>query len=81
MNNVLRSHFYVTQSGRIVQATGTMSAFLCRWGSNDSQLGFISKHMGSALERDLITPEQRAEAIAAATGQRSTACRITRTGC
>jgi hypothetical protein len=38
------------------------------WGSNDSQLGFISKHMGSAPERDLITPEQRAQAIAAATG-------------
>jgi Protein of unknown function (DUF4238) len=39
------------------------------WGSNDSQLSFISKHLGSAPERDLITPEQRAEAIAAATGQ------------
>lgn len=39
------------------------------WGSDDSQLRFISKHMGSAPELDLITPEQRMEAIAAATGQ------------
>jgi Protein of unknown function (DUF4238) len=46
------------------------------WGSNDNQLGFISKHMGSAPERDLLTPEQRAEAIAAATGQRTTSCGI-----
>ena len=42
------------------------------WGSNDSQLGFVSKHMGSAPERDILTPDQRAEAIAAATGQRRT---------
>ena len=40
-------------------------------GSNDSQLGFVSKHIGSALEQDLLTPEQRAEAIAVATGQRA----------
>jgi hypothetical protein len=46
------------------------------WGSNDSQLGFVSKHMGNAPERDLLTAEQRAEAIAAATGQRRTACGI-----
>lgn len=39
------------------------------WGSNDSQLAFVSKHTGTAPERDLITPEQRAQAIEAATGQ------------
>jgi hypothetical protein len=39
------------------------------WGSNDSQLCFVRKHMGTAPDRDLLTPEQRAEAIAAATGQ------------
>lgn len=39
------------------------------WGSNDSQLPFIRKHMGSAPERDLLTAEQRAEAIAAVIGQ------------
>jgi hypothetical protein len=47
------------------------------WGSNDRQLAFVTKHMGSAPERDILTPEQRAEAIAVATGQRKPRCGIT----
>lgn len=40
------------------------------WGSDDSQLHFVAKHMGSAPERELITPDQRAAALAAAIGHR-----------
>ena len=39
------------------------------WGSNDSQLCFIRKRIGTVPERDVITPEQRSAAIIAATGQ------------
>ena len=39
------------------------------WGSDDTQLGFVSKHLGTAPEREIITPKQRAVAIAAAAGR------------
>jgi hypothetical protein len=38
------------------------------WGVDDSQLGFVQRHMGTALERVIITEQQRTEAIAAARG-------------
>jgi len=39
------------------------------WGSNESQLVFVRKYLGTAPERDLISVEQREQAIRAARGQ------------
>ena len=35
------------------------------WGMTDLQLAFIKRNFGTAPDRVIITPEQRAEAIAA----------------
>ena len=61
-----RSH---TETVKRLNKTVVRQAREFVWGSDDSQLGFVRKHFGTAPERELITPEQRAEAIAAATGQ------------
>jgi hypothetical protein len=58
-----------TKTVKLMNKTIVAQAREFVWGSNDSQLGFVSKHMGSAPERVIITPEQRAKAIAAATGR------------
>jgi hypothetical protein len=39
------------------------------WGVDDSQLDFVQKHIGTIPERDIITPEQRQEALDAARGR------------
>jgi hypothetical protein len=39
------------------------------WGSDDSQLAFVAKHLGTLPEREPITEEQRAAALAATLGQ------------
>jgi uncharacterized protein DUF4238 len=43
------------------------------WGSTDSQLTFIQKHFGKLPDREILTEEQRQEAIAAARGKRKEA--------
>jgi Protein of unknown function (DUF4238) len=43
------------------------------WGSNDSQLTFIRKHFGKLPDREILTEQQRREAIEAAQGKRQEA--------
>jgi hypothetical protein len=40
------------------------------WGCTDSQLTFVQKHFGKLLDRELLTDQQRQEAIEAAQGKR-----------
>lgn len=39
------------------------------WASDDSQLEFVRRHMGTVPERDMITPEQRAKILSTASGE------------
>ena len=39
------------------------------WGSTDSQLTFIRKHFGKLPDREILTDQQRPEAIEAARGE------------
>lgn len=41
------------------------------WGTDDAQIDFVRKHVGSAPDRVIITEEQKEEAIAAARGVRA----------
>ena len=43
------------------------------WGSTDSQLAFVQKHFGKLPDRELLTAQQRREAIEAAQGKRNEA--------
>jgi len=43
------------------------------WGSTDSQLTFVQKHFGKLPDRELLTDQQRQEAIEAAKGGRQQA--------
>lgn len=43
------------------------------WGSNASQLTFIQKHFGKLPDREILTDQQRQEAIEAARGKRKEA--------
>jgi hypothetical protein len=43
------------------------------WGSTDSQLTFIQKHLGKLPDREILTEQQRQEAIEAAQGKRQEA--------
>jgi hypothetical protein len=40
------------------------------WGSTDSQLSFVQKHFGKLPDREILTDQQRQEAIEAARGNR-----------
>ncbi len=39
------------------------------WGSTDSQLTFIQRHFGKLPDREILTNQQRQEAIKAARGE------------
>jgi hypothetical protein len=43
------------------------------WAATDSQLGFIRKHFGELADREVLTDQQRQEAIDAARGRRKDA--------
>jgi hypothetical protein len=43
------------------------------WGSTDTQLTFVQKHFGKLPDRELLTEQQRQEAIEAAEGKRKKA--------
>jgi hypothetical protein len=43
------------------------------WGSNASQLTFIQKHFGKLPDREILTEQQRQEAVDAARGKRKEA--------
>jgi hypothetical protein len=43
------------------------------WGSTDSQLSFVQKHFGKLPDREILTDQQRQEAIEAAQGKRKAA--------
>jgi Protein of unknown function (DUF4238) len=43
------------------------------WGSTDSQLAFVQKHFGKLPDREILTDEQRREALDAAQGKRKEA--------
>jgi hypothetical protein len=43
------------------------------WGSTDSQLSFVQKHFGKLSDREILTDQQRQEAIEAAQGKRKEA--------
>jgi hypothetical protein len=39
------------------------------WGATDSQLTFVQKHFGKLPDREILTDQQRQEAIEAARGK------------
>jgi hypothetical protein len=43
-------------------------------GATDSQLTFVQKHFGKLPDRELLTDQQKKEAIEAAQGKRQAAC-------
>jgi hypothetical protein len=43
------------------------------WGATDSQLAFVQKHFGKLPDRELLTDEQKREAVEAAQGKRQEA--------
>ncbi len=43
------------------------------WGSNGSQLAFIQKHFGKLPDREILTEQQRQEAVDAARGKHKAA--------
>ena len=38
------------------------------WATDDSQIGFVRKHIGKAPDRELLTDEQKQQAINVAQG-------------
>jgi hypothetical protein len=62
-----------TKIAKVTNKTVVAQAQEFVWGTDDSQLEFVRRYMGTAPERVVLTEQQRAEAIAAVQGQASTA--------